>query len=81
MQEKADTQRHAPALDECGQKQQVGVVDPNELFCCNHVRHTGAEDLVHLVVAAPQLLFAQIVLEVVQGFKVVEKCLITLSWN
>lgn len=48
-------------------------MDPNELFCCNHVRHTGAEDLVHLVVAAPQLRFAQIVLEVVQGFKVVEK--------
>ena len=39
----------------------------------NHVRHTGAEDLVRLVVAVPQLLFAQIVLEVVQGFKVVEK--------
>jgi len=39
----------------------------------NHVRRTGAEDLVHLVEAAPKLLFAQIVLEVVQGFKVVEK--------
>ncbi len=48
-------------------------MDPNELFCCNHIGHAGAVDLVHLVVAAPQLLFSQVVLEVVQGFKVVEK--------
>jgi len=53
MQEKADAQRHAPALDECGQKQQVGIMDPNKLFGRNYVGHTDAEELVHLMVAAP----------------------------
>jgi hypothetical protein len=73
MQEKADTWRHTLALDECRKKQQVSIVDPNELFGSNHVGNTCGENFVHFVVAAPQLLFPQVVLKVVQGFKVVEK--------